>query len=216
MVKILLQLLPEIKRKNRPLAAMIAALPIRAARRRSQPRERGSSNENERKQLPIRRAERKAVQFGRMEPVHGLAFLGDGNGAGADGARDEDEADRLFRIAVEDRTEDGRVLDFEGELLPAFAREGLLGRFARLDLAARKLPEPRLGLALRPPRQKHPVAVSDHRADNVDDRPAARLAVAGRGPRHGGGGRPDRALRGRGVLRRVRGHGFRFRQRAAV
>ena len=46
-----------------------------------------------------------------MEPIHGLAFLGDGDRTGADGTLDEEEADRLFRIAVEDRTKDGRVFD---------------------------------------------------------------------------------------------------------
>lgn len=113
-----------------------------------------------------------------MEPIHGLAFLGDGDRTGADGTLDEEEADHLFRIAVEDRTKDGRVFDFEGELLPALACKGFFRRFAGFDLPARKLPEPRLGLALRPLRHQHAIPVPDHGADDGNRVPRVRNVTA--------------------------------------
>ena len=104
-----------------------------------------SSNEDDGKQLPVRGTNLESVKIGRANPGACLSFLRDGTRA--DGALNENEADCLFRISVEDRTEDGRVLDFEGELFPAFAREGISRRFSGLEV----LPVPVLPVAFSPP-----------------------------------------------------------------
>ncbi len=96
-------------------------------------------------------------------------LLGAGGGPRGEPAFDEGQADGLVRVAVEDRGKDPGRIDIHGELLPAFPREGLLRRFAGFDFPARKLPETGLGLALRPLREQHEVAVADYGADNVDD-----------------------------------------------
>ena len=57
-------------------------------------------------QLAVGGAEVHRGQLLGRNPGDLLMLLGNRDGAGADGARDEDEADRLFGVAVEDRTED--------------------------------------------------------------------------------------------------------------
>ena len=53
-----------------------------------------------------------------------------------------------MRIRELDRLERGNVLDHDAQFLVKFPRQRLVNAFSGLDLAARKLPPARIGLAL--------------------------------------------------------------------
>ena len=124
----------------------------------------------EREQFAIGGAERERIQVGGAVPAHGLAFLRDGDGAGARAALHEHQADRHGGILVDDGRDDAGRLDLEQELFAAFAGQRLFRRLPRLDLAARKLPEPGLRLPFGPLRHQNAVAVTDNGADDIDYR----------------------------------------------
>ena len=121
-------------------------------------------------QFAVGGAERERIHIGSAVPAHGLAFLRDGDGAGARAAFHEHQADRHARIAVDDGRDDAGRLDLEQELFPAFAGQRLFRRLPRLDLATRKLPEPSLRLPFGPLRHQHAVAVTDNGTDDIDYR----------------------------------------------
>src|SRR3954451_2501417 len=67
----------------------------------------------------------------------------------------------LIGVAREGERRQAGFLDRDAELLVEFAYQGFLGPLAGLDLAARKLPQPRQLLAFRALRQKNAIVRVD-------------------------------------------------------
>ncbi len=82
--------------------------------------------------------------------------------------RPEDDAKRAAWVApLGQHGADG--FDLDTELLAQFPPGGLVVALARLDLAAGKLPQTTVALALGPPRDEETAIAFDHRGDHPDD-----------------------------------------------
>src|SRR5574344_626317 len=81
----------------------------------------------------------------------------------------ERQADRLFGIVVNDGIEIAIDVNFEIELFAAFPAERLLGRFARVDLAAHEFPFSALRFRRGALSDEVSVTLTDNRPDDLDD-----------------------------------------------
>lgn len=102
------------------------------------------------------------------------------------------EVKRLVTVRGEHERREAGLGDLDAQLLVQLADQAFLGRLARLDLAARELPQAGQLLALGPLADQHPpVDIDQGGGGDEDDRLAhgpglARRSDAGKGPSPGG------------------------------
>jgi len=79
------------------------------------------------------------------------------------------EVKRLVTVRREDKGRQAGLSDRDPQLFLQLADQALFGRFARFDLAARKLPQSGQLLAYRPLADQHPAIDIDHGGGGDED-----------------------------------------------